>query len=151
MHGEDAFEVDQPAAACLMATRTALESIGGFDESFYPAWFEDVDLCFRLHEAGGRIQYQPRARFLHHGGYSLDRMPGQEFLKHFHKNQIRYFRKHRGRLAALQVQKIIILGLLLRTMVSFLYPLVRDTSRPGSARIFWNALLSIARAEEAWV
>jgi N-acetylglucosaminyl-diphospho-decaprenol L-rhamnosyltransferase len=147
---EKATDVEQPAAACLMTTRTALESIGGFDEAFYPAWFEDVDLCLRIKKGGGRIQYQPQARFLHHGGYSLDRMPRQDFLKYFHTNQIRYFRKHHGLLAALTIQKLIILGLLLRSALSLAYPILPKTSRTRSAGIFWNALLHIVKSKEAW-
>ncbi|MSO21611.1 MAG: glycosyltransferase family 2 protein, partial [Acidobacteria bacterium] len=40
--------VDQPAGAALMVQRSAFEAVGGFDERFYPLWFEDVDLCLRL-------------------------------------------------------------------------------------------------------
>lgn len=150
MHPGEAMDVDQPAAACLMVTRNALDSIGGFDESFYPAWFEDVDLCFRIRETGSRIRYQPKARFLHHGGYSLQGMSGDDFLIYFHKNQIRYFRKHRGLPAALYVQKLIILGLLLRAAGSFLYPLASGASRVQSAGIFWRALSKISRSGEVW-
>ncbi len=146
----DAVDVDQPAAACLMATRTALSSIGGFDEAFYPAWFEDVDLCLRMHKRGGRIQFQPQARFLHHGGYSLDRMARQDFLKYFHTNQIRYYRKHRGLMAALHVQKLITLGLLLRCAISLAYPLIKNTSRKKSAGIFWGAMKNIVTSREIW-
>jgi N-acetylglucosaminyl-diphospho-decaprenol L-rhamnosyltransferase len=145
-----AVDVEQPAAACLIVRRTALELVGGFDESFYPAWFEDVDLCLRLRKKGGRIQFQPEAGFLHHGGYSLNRMSNVDFLTHFHRNQIRYFRKHRGLPAALHVQKMIILGLLLRAAVSLLYPLARGASRAGSAGIFWKSLCNIAKSGESW-
>ncbi len=146
----EAMDVEQPAAASLMSTRKALDAIGGFDESFYPAWFEDVDMCFRIRQKGGRIQYQPRARFLHQGGYSLARMSGQDFLTYFYRNLIRYFRKHRGLLVALLVQKLIILGLLLRAIGSFLYPLAPGNSRVQSAGIFWKAFLSILRFGEFW-
>ena len=30
----------------------AWEAIGGFDEQFYPVWFEDVDFCKRLRDMG---------------------------------------------------------------------------------------------------
>jgi GT2 family glycosyltransferase len=145
-----ALDVEQPAAACLMTSKSVLEAMEGFDENFYPAWFEDVDLCRRIHEGGGRIQYQPRARFLHLGGYSLNNMDRKDFLKHFHTNQIRYFRKHRGLLAALQVQKLVVLGLLLRSGISLVHPLAPRTSRAESASIFWRALCSIATCREAW-
>src|SRR5690606_20317112 len=36
-------DVEQPAAACLLVRREAFDAVGGFDEGFHPAWFEDVD------------------------------------------------------------------------------------------------------------
>src|SRR5262249_47397974 len=38
-------EADQPAGACLMVRRSVIEQVGGLDEQFFPAWFEDVDWC----------------------------------------------------------------------------------------------------------
>ena len=64
-------EVEQPAGACLAITRAAWESVGGFDEQFFPVWFEDVDLCKRLLDSGGKIMYCPAARFRHSGGHSV--------------------------------------------------------------------------------
>ena len=138
-----AVDVDQPAAACLMVARTALESIGGFDEAFHPAWFEDVDLCRQIRNKGGRIQYQPGARFLHYGGYSLNQISRREFLEFYHTNQIRYFQKHHGSKAAARVKKLVILGLVLRSVFSLAYPLVPDSSRLSSAKTFWSAALRI--------
>jgi N-acetylglucosaminyl-diphospho-decaprenol L-rhamnosyltransferase len=139
-----AWDVDQPAAACLMVSRVALESIGGFDEEFRPAWFEDVDLCRRIRNHGGRIRFQPRACFLHHGGSSLENLPRESFLEYFHRNQIRYFLKHHGPKAAARVRSLILLGLYVRTGLSLAYPMVRHTSRTKSAGIFWRAARRIA-------
>jgi N-acetylglucosaminyl-diphospho-decaprenol L-rhamnosyltransferase len=143
-----AFDVDQPAAACLMVPKTVLETLGGFDEAFYPAWFEDVDLCRRIHHRGGRIQYQPAARFLHHGGYSLSKLSRQSFLEYFHTNQIRYFRKHLGWHAAQRVRRLAILGLRLRSALSIFYPLAPNASRMSSVKIFWNAARRIPKVHE---
>jgi N-acetylglucosaminyl-diphospho-decaprenol L-rhamnosyltransferase len=113
-------DVDQPAAACLMVRRTVLESLGGFDERFRPAWFEDVDLCKRMRDAGGRIVFEPQARFLHHGGISLQSLSAAGFLRYFHTNQILYFEKHHGRRAAARVRRLIITGLYLRALLASL-------------------------------
>jgi N-acetylglucosaminyl-diphospho-decaprenol L-rhamnosyltransferase len=139
------LDVDQPAAACLMVSRAALESIGGFDEAFYPAWFEDVDLCRRIRGHGGRIAYEPGACFLHHGGYSLDRMSLQDFLESFHTNQIRYFGKHHGPKAALRVKRLVVLGLYIRAGFSMIYPPARNLSRAASSRMFRNAARCILK------
>src|SRR5262245_9210931 len=47
--------------------REALDRVGLFPESF-GAYFEDVDLSFRLHRAGYRVLFEPAARLLHHVG-----------------------------------------------------------------------------------
>ena len=143
------IDVEQPAAACLMISRSALESIGGFDEYFYPAWFEDVDLCRRIRNQGGRIQYRPEAVFLHQGGYSLQRLEYQNFLESFYSNQIRYFRKHHGPQSARRVRRIILAGLLLRTGISLFYSPICDTPRAIAARSFWGAARCIYRLREA--
>jgi GT2 family glycosyltransferase len=46
-------------------TRSALERVGGFDESFTMAWREDSDLEFRLLEQNVPILFVPEARVLH--------------------------------------------------------------------------------------
>jgi N-acetylglucosaminyl-diphospho-decaprenol L-rhamnosyltransferase len=144
-----AVDVDQPAGACLMVSRHALEAVGGFDEAFYPAWFEDVDFCRRIRRQGGRIRYQPEACFLHFGGHSLGQMSRQDFLKSYHRNQIRYFRKHHGARTANRVKRLIALGLFLRSILSIAYPLVPNQSRMASARIYWKTARFISDVCEA--
>jgi N-acetylglucosaminyl-diphospho-decaprenol L-rhamnosyltransferase len=145
----NAMDVDQPAGACLMVARAALETVKGFDEAFHPAWFEDVDLCRRIRNSGGRIQYQPKAQFLHHGGYSLDHMPRQDFLGIYHTNQIRYFKKHHGLRTASRVKRWIVAGLVLRSALSIVFPTIPGASRSASAKIFWKTARQLAGVREA--
>jgi GT2 family glycosyltransferase len=58
-------EVDYCSGACLMLKRDAFLAVGGFDESFKPAYYEDTDLCMRLWEHGFRVVYQPLAVATH--------------------------------------------------------------------------------------
>jgi len=51
-----------PSAAMLLR-RDVLVEAGGFDESMHVA--EDVDLCWRLQEAGWRLRYEPVAHVAH--------------------------------------------------------------------------------------
>ncbi len=53
------------SASSAFYRRSALERVGAFPESF-GAYFEDVDLAFRLQRAGYRTLFEPRARVLHH-------------------------------------------------------------------------------------
>jgi GT2 family glycosyltransferase len=45
--------------------RTALDTLGGFDEQFKTAWREDADLYFRMMENSYRVANVPRARVIH--------------------------------------------------------------------------------------
>ena len=48
--------VEQPAGAFLMVARRAVwEELGGFDEGFFPLWFEDVDFCRRAINRGHQL------------------------------------------------------------------------------------------------
>ena len=55
------LQVEQPATAALMVRRDAYEDAGGFDEQFYPAWYEDVDFCQRLKAKGWDILFPERS------------------------------------------------------------------------------------------
>jgi hypothetical protein len=64
-------DVEQPAGAFLMIRRDVWQELNGFDERFYPLWFEDVDFCWRARQRGYRMRYTPDAVAKHTGGHSL--------------------------------------------------------------------------------
>lgn len=63
-------EVDYISGACLMLRRRLWTQLGGFDERFVPAYYEDADICFAVREAGYRVVYQPAACVFHFEGVS---------------------------------------------------------------------------------
>jgi GT2 family glycosyltransferase len=62
--------VDYGSAACLVIRRAAFLEVRGFDPVYHPAYCEDVDLAFRLADAGHRTVYEPRASVIHAGSVS---------------------------------------------------------------------------------
>lgn len=66
--------VEQPAGAFLMFRREVWEKLHGFDETFQPIWFEDVDFCRRAIDSGFEIQYVPQVVASHRGGHSIGRL-----------------------------------------------------------------------------
>jgi len=56
--------VDWVLGGCMLARRTALERVGPLDGRFF-LYFEDVDWCFRMWQAGWEVLYCPGARFTH--------------------------------------------------------------------------------------
>ena len=66
-------EVDYCSGAALMIPRSLFLRVGGFDQRYAPAYFEDSDLSFRLRTLGLKTLYQPRARVVHFEGVSHGR------------------------------------------------------------------------------
>ena len=86
--------VEQPAGAMLMIRRDVWERLGGFDESFHPVWFEDVDFCRRAMDSGYRIEYVPPVRAEHTGGHSVKKLPPIRMQEYWYDSLIRYAGKH---------------------------------------------------------
>ncbi|MGE0415287.1 MAG: glycosyltransferase [Acetobacteraceae bacterium] len=58
-------DVDFCSAVFLMCRADLLRALGGFDDAYAPAYFEDTDLCVRMRLAGHRVVYDP-AVVIHH-------------------------------------------------------------------------------------
>ncbi len=138
---ETATQVEQPAAACLLLRRDVFQSVQGFDADFWPAWFEDVDLCFRLRKNRIPLFFLPSARFYHAGGASLDTLLWTDFVKFYHRNLLLYFRKNHSQLSFLCLRFLILLGVLLRL---FLLPLAYP-QKAGSRRSAWYGYWEILK------
>lgn len=67
-------DVDYCSGAFLMLRRSLWEALGGFDEAFIPAYYEETDLCLRIWASGSRVVYEPDAGVVHFEfGSSSDR------------------------------------------------------------------------------
>lgn len=63
-------EVDYISGAAIMIRRELWEEIGGFDERFAPAYYEDTDLAFEVRKHGYKVMYQPLSVVVHFEGVS---------------------------------------------------------------------------------
>ena len=86
--------VDQPAGAFLMFSRIAWESVGGFDERFWPLWFEDVDFCARIKSAGFCTYYDPEGVAKHAGSHSIRALPLENRERYWYGSLLEYAEKH---------------------------------------------------------
>jgi glycosyltransferase involved in cell wall biosynthesis len=59
-------EVDYCSAACLLVRAELFHALGGFDERYLPAYYEDVDLCFGVRRLGHRVVFQPQVSVFHY-------------------------------------------------------------------------------------
>ena len=137
---DTALEVEQPAAAALAVRASEFRAVGGFDERFVPAWFEDVDLCARLLERGS-IVYWPAARFRHRGGAASKTLGYARFLPAYYRNAIRYRRGRYRVLSRAAYRALLATGMLLRLAA---LPLRRPSRPRREAALAYLRTLRVA-------
>lgn len=139
--------VEQPAAAALLLRRETVEEIGPMDESFAPAWFEDVDYCRRLAEKEKEVWVVPAAQARHFGGASLEHISFGTFVDVWYRNMWLYSRKW---MRPSQVEALrwgIITGMLLRCLAGILGFRPRGVARWDAFRAYHNVM---RKAFERW-
>ncbi|HQN50494.1 MAG TPA: glycosyltransferase family 2 protein [Phenylobacterium sp.] len=87
---EDVAAVPTISGACFCMRREDFDAVAGFDEGYF-LHVEDVDLCWRVRQAGGVVLFQPKAEVVHLGHTSR----ASPIKVEFHKGVglARYFRK----------------------------------------------------------
>jgi hypothetical protein len=106
-------EADFVKGCCIMLRKSSVEKIGFMDEGIF-MYFEEIDLCYRLKQAGEKVMYTPHVQIVHLGGQSARlsdavvarRLQGQEY----------FFRKHYGSGEALRLRWIVAVGSILRLL-----------------------------------
>lgn len=63
-------EADYVSGASIILPKLLWERLGGFDKQYQPAYYEDVDLAFKVREAGYKVIYQPFSQVTHFEGIS---------------------------------------------------------------------------------
>lgn len=86
---------DVLAGAFFMVRREVLAQTGGFDEAFF-MYGEDIDLSYRIRQAGWENTYFAGCRILHFKGEST-RKGSLDYLRMFYGAMAVFARKHYGR------------------------------------------------------
>jgi N-acetylglucosaminyl-diphospho-decaprenol L-rhamnosyltransferase len=129
-HDRASADVDWVGGACFLARRTAFEMVGGFDEGYF-MYVEDVDLCWRLRQAGWRVGYEPGGRVVHALGGSSRLVPYRMIAEH-HRSLLRFVSKSSvGARRALV--PIVAAGLAVRTLAAWAHHAL-DGARPEVPR-----------------
>jgi N-acetylglucosaminyl-diphospho-decaprenol L-rhamnosyltransferase len=81
-------DVDWVSGAAVWLRREALDDVGGWDERYF-MYVEDVDLCWRLRQAGWRVVYEPAGIVEHLLGVSTATRPYRMIAEH-HRSLLRF-------------------------------------------------------------
>ncbi len=124
---DEAIEADQPMGTFLMVRQEVIKQVGLMDEQF-PLFFNDVDWCYRIKQAGWSIRFVPSVEIVHHGGAST-RQVRLKAIRESHRGLEAYYRKHYSSQVA-------------RPLFGLIIGLIRLT---GWLRIVWARLRYRAR------
>jgi GT2 family glycosyltransferase len=117
--------VEQPAASALLYRRTAWAQVGSFDERF-SNWYNDVDLCKRVRDAGWELWFCPSAQVMHYGGIGAASRTAQSAIVEAYRSQRLYFYKHFGWLGYGLVSGFMIIGMILRLALLAILPTAKS-------------------------
>ncbi len=100
-----ASKVDWVSGSCLMARKKALVDAGLLDGHYF-MYFEDIDLCRKIREAGWGIHYNSDITIVHYGGVSAKKNILNVLVEYRH-SQIYFTRKYYGLQGVLALKSIL--------------------------------------------
>lgn len=121
------------SGSCLLLRRAAFDAVGGFDARFF-MYFEDLELCRRLADAGWERVLVPAAVVQHAGGHSTRLHPLRMLWAH-HVSAYRYLATAYPGPAWAPVRAVLGAGLALRFVASLAVRRIRHgaaPTRPGA-------------------
>jgi hypothetical protein len=142
-NGETERSIDWQSGCCLLVRGEVLKGLGGFDEQFY-YYYEDLDLCHRIWDAGYPVVYTPDVTITHLGGQSTNGRFPIAFALDKYRNRYRYFYKYFGRRGVRRCRHVSIAWLLIRrvgyTLVQYVRPsdALRRRLELYRAAVEWN-------------
>lgn len=90
---EAAAAIDYVTGAAMAIRTSVLDMVGLLDDGYTPAYFEDVDLCYRARAAGFALAYVPHAALRHAESTSLEGQSARH-QRAYHRNRLRFVLRH---------------------------------------------------------
>ena len=73
--------VDHCSGASILIEKALFERLGGFDETYAPAYYEDCDLSLRVQALGRHVVYEPSSIVVHHLSVSTNAIPAEKITR----------------------------------------------------------------------
>ena len=133
------FSCDYVTGAAFAISRQALETVGLLDPEYFPIYFEELDYCRRLRQAGFGVYCVPEAEVIHHESQTTGRMSAG-FLRKYHRNRLRFVLKMFSRQELARAGRAEITWLIRNRPWDVLLPLAWAYGRTAlSAPALWQA------------
>jgi GT2 family glycosyltransferase len=106
------------SGACMLIRRDVFEKLEGFDTRFF-LYYEEIDFCLRAREKGYEVYYNPDIEVVHH--FAKSSFQNDElFFLNLYENKLLLIEKHFGYTFYLFSFNMVLVGISLRIIISFL-------------------------------
>lgn len=122
-------EVDSVVGAFMMIRKSVLDKIGYFDEDYF-LYGEDLDLCYRVKNAGFKVMYIPQVKIMHvkgvssgikkhsQGDSSANKSTKNKSLGYFYSTMKIFYRKHYEKKYPFFINWIVYLGIDIKLLLA---------------------------------
>lgn len=147
-------KVEVVSGACMMINRNVFETIGMFSTDYF-MYSEDVDLCYKIQQAGYKVYYVNDCVVVHHGGTSSKHTKVNNLNNVLiRESRLKYFKKTSGRLTAILYRFLIgvasIVRLIILLIITPIAILLHRTDLLYPKLIKWKNILRWALGREKW-
>ncbi len=127
----ETYPVEAISGSFMMMRREIVQKVGKLDEDFF-MYCEDIDYCYRINQAGGKIYYVPDSQIIHYKGESTKKY-NLDYVITFNKSLYKFYKKHYQKRYVYPFKWLIMLGTVVRGILIFIknnlelyYPLMID-------------------------
>ncbi|MDD3806993.1 MAG: glycosyltransferase [Candidatus Marinimicrobia bacterium] len=112
------YPVDAVSGSFMFCRTSLVKSLNGFDERFF-MYGEDLDLCYRVKQAGYQVTYVPDTTIVHYKGESSKSAPFDNLIA-FYRAMDQFVRKHFHPRKWILSVLVLRLGILFHLMLHFI-------------------------------
>mgnify|MGYP002735096571 CR=1 FL=1 len=106
---DEVYEIDCLTGAFMFIRKAALDEAGLLDETFF-MYGEDIDLCYRIKEAGWKIVYYGKSSITHLKGASSKKQKSK-LIYEFYRAMYVYYKKHHAGESSFIVNIVVYIGI----------------------------------------
>ena len=120
------YEIDCLTGAFMFIRKNALDEVGFLDETFF-MYGEDIDLCYRIKQAGWKIVYYGKSKITHLKGASSKKQKSK-LIYEFYRAMYIYYNKHHAKESSFIVNIVVYLGIVVLCVLKLFLNLFKKKS-----------------------
>ena len=120
------YEIDCLTGAFMFIRKEASDEVGFLDETFF-MYGEDIDLCFRIKQAGWKIVYYGKSKITHFKGASSKKQKSK-LIYEFYRAMYVYYKKHHAHESFFITNFIVYFGIALLCILKLFLNLFKKKS-----------------------